>query len=96
MTHVGRRGTVVIPAALRRKFGLDEGSQVLLEEQPTGLLLRRVPVIERAERDAVIAAGNAGYAALREDTAAWDEFQREIAAWDVTLADGRQTGDPDA
>jgi predicted CopG family antitoxin len=29
-----------------------------------------------------------GYRALREDVAAWDEFQEEMSAWDATLADG--------
>jgi AbrB family looped-hinge helix DNA binding protein len=39
-TKVGKRGTVVIPAALRRRFGLDEGSLVVVEVRDEGLLLR--------------------------------------------------------
>ena len=39
-SRVGRRGTFVIPAKLRRRFGLDEGSEVIAEETPEGILLR--------------------------------------------------------
>jgi AbrB family looped-hinge helix DNA binding protein len=37
---VGKRGTFVIPATLRRRFGLGEGSEVIAEETPDGILLR--------------------------------------------------------
>jgi AbrB family looped-hinge helix DNA binding protein len=39
-TKVGKRGTVVIPAALRRRFGLDEGSLVVVEVRDEGILIR--------------------------------------------------------
>lgn len=39
-TRVGKRGVVVVPAALRRKYRLREGSLVLAEEKPDGILLR--------------------------------------------------------
>ena len=38
--RVGRRGSFVIPAALRRAFGLDEGTLVIAEARPEGILLR--------------------------------------------------------
>jgi AbrB family looped-hinge helix DNA binding protein len=38
--RIGKRGTVVIPARLRQRFGLEEGSLVLLEEGPAGLTIR--------------------------------------------------------
>jgi AbrB family looped-hinge helix DNA binding protein len=38
--RIGKRGTVVLPARLRRKYGLEEGSLVLVEETPRGLMLR--------------------------------------------------------
>ena len=37
---VGKRGTVVIPAKLRKKFGIEEGSSVLVEEGPDGVVIR--------------------------------------------------------
>ena len=39
-TRMGRRGTVVIPAALRRRLGLAEGSLMLAEERDGGIWLR--------------------------------------------------------
>jgi AbrB family looped-hinge helix DNA binding protein len=41
-TKVGKRGTVVIPARLRRKYGLEEGSLVITEARAEGVLLRPV------------------------------------------------------
>jgi AbrB family looped-hinge helix DNA binding protein len=38
--RLGRRGTLVIPAALRRRYGLEEGSFVLVEERADGILVR--------------------------------------------------------
>src|SRR5216683_2266150 len=40
-TRIGRRGTVVIPAKLRRRFGLEEGSFAVAEERAEGVLIRR-------------------------------------------------------
>jgi AbrB family looped-hinge helix DNA binding protein len=37
---IGKRGTVVIPAAMRRHFGLKEGSLVIAEQREEGVLLR--------------------------------------------------------
>jgi AbrB family looped-hinge helix DNA binding protein len=37
---VGKRGTVVIPARLRKRFGIREGSFVLAEERADGILIR--------------------------------------------------------
>ncbi len=39
-TKVGERGTIVVPATLRRRFGLDEGAIVLVEERDDGILIR--------------------------------------------------------
>ncbi len=38
--RVGKRGTLVIPAELRRLFGIEEGSEIIAEETPEGILLR--------------------------------------------------------
>ena len=37
---MGKRGTVVIPAKLRRRFGFDEGEIVIAEETQEGVLLK--------------------------------------------------------
>jgi AbrB family looped-hinge helix DNA binding protein len=39
-TKIGKRGTVVIPAVLRRKYGFEEGSLVVAEAREEGVLLR--------------------------------------------------------
>jgi AbrB family looped-hinge helix DNA binding protein len=39
-SKVGKRGTFVIPAKLRRRFGLEEGAEVIAEETPEGILIR--------------------------------------------------------
>ncbi|MEW6777242.1 MAG: AbrB/MazE/SpoVT family DNA-binding domain-containing protein [Bdellovibrionota bacterium] len=42
---VGKRGTLVLPAEVRRRLGLDEGALVLAEEAEGGLLLRRAEAV---------------------------------------------------
>jgi len=44
-TKVGRRGAVVIPAGMRRKYGFEEGSLVVAEPRAEGVLLRPVVVL---------------------------------------------------
>ncbi|MFI5181325.1 MAG: AbrB/MazE/SpoVT family DNA-binding domain-containing protein [Thermoanaerobaculia bacterium] len=39
-TRIGKRGTVVIPARMRKRMGLDEGSLVLVEEDECGVVIR--------------------------------------------------------
>lgn len=41
-TKVGKRGAVVIPSSLRRKYGLEEGSLIVAEGRAEGVLLRPV------------------------------------------------------
>ena len=43
--RVGKRGTVVIPAKLRRRFGMDEGSLILFDEERGGVLIRPAEAI---------------------------------------------------
>ena len=44
-TRIGKRGAVVIPADLRRKYRLEEGSLMIAEERKEGILLRPVATI---------------------------------------------------
>jgi AbrB family looped-hinge helix DNA binding protein len=39
-SKVGKRGTVVIPAKLRKRFGIEEGSYIMAEEREDGILIR--------------------------------------------------------
>lgn len=45
VSKVGKRGTVVIPAGLRRRFNVTEGSYIMAEERPEGILLRPAAVL---------------------------------------------------
>jgi AbrB family looped-hinge helix DNA binding protein len=62
-SRVGKRGTVVIPAALRRRFGIEEGSSIIAEGREEGILLRpalAVPLESyTAERKAEFLLSNA-------------------------------------
>lgn len=44
-SKVGKRGAVVIPAALRRRFGIEEGTLVIVEEREEGVLIRPAVVM---------------------------------------------------
>src|ERR1700680_1981420 len=39
-SKVGKRGAIVVPARLRRKFGIEEGGLVIAEERSEGILIR--------------------------------------------------------
>lgn len=39
-SRIGKRGVVVIPVRMRRRFGLEEGSLVIAEETEDGILIR--------------------------------------------------------
>lgn len=83
--RIGKRGTVVIPADARRRYGLEEGEMLVMEESAAGLLLKPVRAYEvevyTPERQAEFLLNNAVTAA---------EF-------DEALADVRALGvDPEA
>ena len=44
-SRVGKRGTVVIPAALRRRYGIEEGTFVIAEPREGGVLIRPALVL---------------------------------------------------
>ena len=44
-SRVGKRGTIVIPAELRRRFGINEGTLVLAEATEDGILIRPAVVM---------------------------------------------------
>lgn len=39
-SKVGKKGVIVIPAHLRKRFGLEEGALFITEETPEGILIR--------------------------------------------------------
>lgn len=71
---MGRNGTLVIPATMRRRLGLNEGELVMIEDTAEGITIRpavAVPVeIYEPQRQAAFllenAVDTADYAAARE------------------------------
>jgi AbrB family looped-hinge helix DNA binding protein len=63
ISKVGKRGSVIVPARLRRKFGIEEGGLVVAEERPEGILIRpaaAIPVeVYSPERKAEFLLSNA-------------------------------------
>ena len=61
--RIGKRGTVVIPAHMRRRYGLEEGELLVMEESAQGLIFRPVRGFEveiyTPERTAEFALNNA-------------------------------------
>jgi AbrB family looped-hinge helix DNA binding protein len=61
--RVGKRGAIVVPAKLRKRFGIEEGSIVIAEEKEDGILIRPAMVVpvERytPERKAELLLSNA-------------------------------------
>jgi AbrB family looped-hinge helix DNA binding protein len=61
--RVGKRGAIIVPANLRKRFGIEEGSLVTAEEKEEGILIRPAVIVpvERytAERKAEFLLSNA-------------------------------------
>lgn len=74
-SRIGKRGTLVIPASLRRRLGLAEGSEVIVQETDEGILIRPAMTIalelyspeRRAEFLLNNAVGEDDYAQAREE-----------------------------
>jgi AbrB family looped-hinge helix DNA binding protein len=43
--RVGKRGAIVVPVELRKRFGIEEGSIVIAEEKEDGILIRSAMVV---------------------------------------------------
>lgn len=74
-SKVGKRGSIVIPAPLRRRYGIEEGSLVVAEETDAGILIRPAVALpveiyddrRRAEFLLSNATGERDYARAVED-----------------------------
>ena len=76
--RVGKRGTLVIPAELRRQYGLEEGEMLAMEEHAGGLLLKPARAYETEvytpQRTAEFFLNNA------VDAAEYDEAVAQVRA----------------
>ena len=73
---IGKRGTVVLPAKMRKRFGLIEGTYVVAEARDEGILLRPAMVLPveqySPERVAEFLLGSA------TDEASYDQARAEV------------------
>ena len=93
--RAGKRGTVVIPAPLRAKLGIGEGTLLLAEESNGGVLIRVAELRDRISderRNQFWTDVNEAFAKLKSDPDAWAAELEERKLWDTTLMDGL---DPD-
>ena len=83
ITRIGKRGTLVIPAALRQELALEEGTPVTAELHEGGVLITPVVVelLTERERDELLAGANRAYAALHADAGALAAEHAERAVW---------------
>jgi AbrB family looped-hinge helix DNA binding protein len=42
---VGKRGAIIVPARLRKRFGIEEGSMIIAEEKDDGILIRPAVIV---------------------------------------------------
>jgi len=86
---VGKRGAVVIPAEMRRHHRLEEGTPVVIEDRPEGVLFRAAPRAPSwEERRRFFAALNEAVLVAQRDASAWAEELADRAQLAGTLADG--------
>jgi len=82
--RIGKRGTWVVPASLRQRYGFEEGALVIAEPRPDGILLKAAIVLP------ALTASSA-------QTSVWDEWfglmnQINATTEEITdaLAEGRR------
>lgn len=94
LSKVGKRGAVVIPAELRRRFGIEEGSLVMAEAHDDGVLLRPATAVPTGEyRRWFLEATNRAYAEMRRDPEAWAQELAERRVLEGSLMDGLEADD---
>jgi AbrB family looped-hinge helix DNA binding protein len=82
-SKVGKRGTLVIPAKLRQRFGLQEGSLVIAEATPEGILLRPAialptTMFTQEQVETLLLEGLASGEATDMTQEDWDELRQVV------------------
>ena len=91
-SRVGKRGTVVIPAAPRRRYGIEEGTLVLAEPHDGGVLIRPAVVlpVEVYTADARLSSSYPTPSTLPTTPARWPRFK----PWASTRTPSHTTSPP--
>jgi AbrB family looped-hinge helix DNA binding protein len=79
-SKIGKRGTWVIPAKLRQRFGLKEGTLVIAEATPEGILLRPaialpMPVLTQEQIATLLVEGLASGESTEMTEDDWDDLR---------------------
>jgi antitoxin PrlF len=69
--RVTRKGQVTVPVELRRKYGIVEGTRMVVEDSPSGIVFKVAPRIEELE------GVDAGKISLERALEAIDEMRLE-------------------
>lgn len=82
-SKVGKRGTFVIPAKLRNRFGLKEGSLVIAEETSEGILLRPAiamptTVFSQEQVEELLLEGVASGESIDITQSDWDDLRQVV------------------
>lgn len=80
--RIGKRGAWVVPANLRQRYGLEEGSLVIAEPRPDGILLK--PAIASPALTAPMTTGNVWHE--------WFDLMREVKATPEEIDEARTEG----
>ena len=80
--RIGKRGAWVVPAGLRRRYGLEEGALVIAEPRPDGILLK--PAIASPALTAAATADNAWQE--------WFDLMRQVHATTEEIHEARIEG----
>jgi len=68
---VTRKGQVTVPVELRRKYGIVEGTKMVVEDSPAGIIFKVVPRIED------LAGADAGKIKLEKALEIFDRMRLE-------------------
>jgi bifunctional DNA-binding transcriptional regulator/antitoxin component of YhaV-PrlF toxin-antitoxin module len=80
--RIGKRGAWIVPARLRRQYGLEEGSLVIAEPRPDGILIKPA-----AASSLLPASGTSG-----NPWNDWFGLMEQISATAKEISDARQEG----
>jgi len=80
--RIGKRGAWVVPASLRQRYGLEEGSLVIAEPRPDGILLK--PAIASPALNTTISESNV----WRE----WFDLMHQVNATSDEINEARTEG----
>lgn len=81
---IRKRGTLVIPADIRERYGLDEGTAVTIDETGEGLVIRAAARPRPALKENKFwAEFEESIEKLASDPAAWAEYRAEFHSTEV-------------